>query len=106
MNEPMNEPLQCPRTELGRISKALGLGYREVPSPPGSAPWENQAPRHLPTHPGLGVCPTCGTDLIVWRNRRGLRAKVVPLWCSRCHRVLSTAERARARQDVIDRWGA
>ena len=29
-----------PRTQLGRLAGALGLGLSEVPSPPGSAPWE------------------------------------------------------------------
>jgi hypothetical protein len=34
----MNEPK--PRTELGRLAESLGLSMREVPSPPGTAPWD------------------------------------------------------------------
>jgi hypothetical protein len=37
----MNEPK--PRTELGRLAASLGLPMREVPSPPGTAPWEEAA---------------------------------------------------------------
>lgn len=52
------EQRDSPRSELGRLCGALGLPYTERPSPPGSAPWEqDEAARWLayerdPDQPG------------------------------------------------------
>jgi hypothetical protein len=45
----MNE--QKPRTELGRLAESLGLSMREVPSPPGTAPWDAMEQPESPESP-------------------------------------------------------
>lgn len=66
----------------------------------GSGEWSETEGRYLPTHPGLGVCPTCGVDLSVLRSRRNFRAANPALWCWKETRTLSTSEHRQARADV------